>query len=116
MQHLERGKLLLDQYLYRCELFGLLSPDDKARMANNLPKDPQVLRTLKIQRYQVEKEVKAKLKDIHGYAPLRSGVFQHFKELGNLVCLADMLDEQVPHLSLMRVGGGIWGLLLVFRV
>ena len=59
---------------------------------------------------------KAKLKDIHGYAPLRSGVFQHFKELGNLVCLADMLDEQVPHLSLMRVGGGIWGLLLVFRV
>ena len=31
---------------------------------------------------------KAKLKDIHGYAPLRSGVFQHFKELGNLICLA----------------------------
>ena len=56
--------MLLDQYLYRCELFGLLSPDDKARMTGNLPKDPKVLRTLKIQRYQVEKEVKAKLKDI----------------------------------------------------
>ena len=52
---------------------------------------------------------KAKLKDIHGYAPLRSGVFQHFKELGNLICLADMLDEQVPRLSLMRFCGGIWG-------
>ena len=60
---------------------------------------------------------KAKLKDIHGYAPLRSGVFQHFKELGNLVCLADMLDEQVRVAvsgvqgSLMRhVCGGTWEL------
>lgn len=62
--HLERGKLLLEQYLYRCQIFGLLSPDDMARMNGQLPKDPQLQRTLKIQRYQVEKEVKSKLHNI----------------------------------------------------
>jgi len=64
--HLERGKLLLEQYLYRCQIFGLLSPDDIARMNNDLPKDPQHLRTLKVARYRVEKDVKNKLRDIRG--------------------------------------------------
>lgn len=63
-QHLERGKLLLDQFLFRCQLLGLLQPDDKARMSNETSKDPQQMRMAKIARFKREKEVKRKVREI----------------------------------------------------
>ncbi|EKX41418.1 hypothetical protein GUITHDRAFT_112634 [Guillardia theta CCMP2712] len=42
----------------------------------------------------------AKLKDVASYPPLRTGVIQQFRELGNMLCFADLLDEALAALLL----------------
>ena len=42
-----------------------------------------------------------KLKELRDYPPLREGVLQLLRELGNVLCLADMLDEELARAGAM---------------
>ena len=62
---------------------------------------PGLPRDIKLQSWRqytlrgVVEYFRAKLRDLGDYTPLRSGVFQMLRELGNFLCFADMADAAV---------------------